>query len=85
LASFGVQDQAILEILAGKFEPRALLPMQMPASMKTVELQKEDLAFDMECHVDSEGHKYDFGYGLNWKGVIADERTRKFFKMKNEK
>jgi len=85
LASFGVQDQAILEILAGKFEPRALLPMQMPASMKTVELQKEDLAFDMECHVDSEGNKYDFGYGLNWKGVIVDERTRKFFKMKNEK
>jgi beta-glucosidase len=32
----------------------------------------------MECHVDSEGHRYDFGYGLNWKGVIQDARTKQF-------
>lgn len=30
LVSFGVQDQAILDIVSGKAEPSALLPMQMP-------------------------------------------------------
>jgi beta-glucosidase len=52
--------------------------MQMPANMSVVEKQKEDVPFDMECHVDSEGHRYDFGYGLNWKGVIQDARTKQF-------
>ena len=78
LASFGVQDQAILDILSGKAEPQALLPMQMPASMQTVEKQFEDVPFDMECHLDSEGHRYDFGFGMNWKGVIQDERAKKY-------
>jgi beta-glucosidase len=78
LASFSVQDQAILEIISGKAEPQALLPMQMPANMREVEKQKEDVPFDMECHVDSEGHRYDFGYGLNWKGVIQDARTKQY-------
>ena len=78
LASFSVQDQAILEIISGKAEPQALLPMQMPANMSVVEKQKEDVPFDMECHVDSEGHRYDFGYGLNWKGVIQDARTKQY-------
>jgi beta-glucosidase len=78
LASFAVQDQAILEIISGKAEPQALLPMQMPANMSVVEKQKEDVPFDMECHVDSEGHRYDFGYGLNWKGVIQDGRGKRY-------
>jgi hypothetical protein len=30
------------------------------------------------CHVDSEGHAYDFG--LNWSGVIRDERTENYRK-----
>jgi len=78
LASFGVQDQAILEIIAGKAEPQALLPMQMPANMSIVEKQKEDVPFDMECHLDSEGHRYDFGFGMNWKGVIQDGRAKQY-------
>jgi beta-glucosidase len=32
----------------------------------------------MECHVDSDGNKYDFAFGLNWSGVIKDERTAKY-------
>jgi beta-glucosidase len=32
----------------------------------------------MECHLDSEGHRYDFGFGMNWKGVIQDERAKKY-------
>lgn len=75
---FGVQDQAFLDILSGAVEPSGLLPMQMPASMKVVEEQSEDLPFDMECHVDSEGNAYDFAFGLNWSGIINDERVEKY-------
>jgi beta-glucosidase len=82
IASFGVQDQALLDILTGKAEPSALLPVQMPSDMKTVEEQKEDLPHDMQCYRDSEGNVYDFGFGLNWKGVIKDARVAKYRKSK---
>lgn len=80
LLNFGVQDQAVFEILSGKAEPSALLPMQMPADMKTVEKQAEDVPFDMMPYKDSEGNAYDFGFGLNWKGVIKDSRVLKYKK-----
>ena len=80
LMAFGVQDQALMEIIAGKFEPSALLPMQMPADMETVETNMEDVPFDLRCYKDSQGHVYDFGYGMNWKGVISDERTKMYGK-----
>jgi beta-glucosidase len=50
----------------------------MPADMKTVEQQSEDVPFDMTCHTDSEGNTYDFGFGLNWSGVIKDARVEKY-------
>jgi beta-glucosidase len=78
MVSFGVQDQALMNVLSGAAEPSGLLPVQMPANMRTVEEQKEDVAHDMQCYVDSEGHKYDFGYGMNWKGIISDARTTKY-------
>ena len=85
LVNFGVQDQALLDIITGKNEPSALLPLQMPADMATVEKQFEDVPHDMKCYVDSEGNTYDFGYGLNWKGVIKDARTSKYNKPANTK
>ncbi|MCP9770466.1 glycoside hydrolase family 3 protein [Lacihabitans sp. LS3-19] len=78
LLSFGVQDQALLDIISGKSEPSALLPMQMPANMSTVETQMEDVPYDMVPLKDSEGNSYNFGYGLNWKGVIKDARVLKY-------
>ena len=81
LVTFDVQDQAIFDILTGVTEPSGLLPCQMPVDMKTVETQKEDIPFDMACHVDSEGNTYDFGFGLNWSGVIKDTRTEKYWKI----
>jgi beta-glucosidase len=75
VVSFGVQDQAILDILTGAVEPSGLLPIQMPAHMKTVEEQMEDVPHDMEVHVDAAGHAYDFGFGLNWSVVIRDDRV----------
>ncbi|HEX6223341.1 MAG TPA: glycoside hydrolase family 3 C-terminal domain-containing protein, partial [Chryseolinea sp.] len=78
LLSFGVQHQAILDILSGKAEPSGLLPVQMPANMETVEAQLEDVPHDMQVHKDSEGNLYDFAFGLNWKGKIEDARTKKY-------
>lgn len=78
LVSFGCQNQALLELISGAVEPSALLPMQLPADMKTVELQKEDVPYDMDCYVDSDGNAYDFAFGLNWSGRIEDSRTAKY-------
>lgn len=78
LVHMGVQDQAVLDILTGAAEPSALLPFQMPVDMKTVEEQFEDVPRDMKCYTDSEGNTYDFAFGLNWNGVIKDERVTKY-------
>ncbi len=78
VVSFGIQDQAIMDVITGGSEPSGLLPFQMPANMKTVEEQYEDVPRDMECYVDSEGNTYDFAFGLNWDGVITDERVQKY-------
>lgn len=82
LVNFRVQDQAILDILTGKTEPSGLLPMQMPASMSVVEKQAEDAPHDMQCYKDAAGNVYNFGFGLNWKGVIKDARTLKYLPKK---
>ena len=78
LVCFGCQTQALLDLISGVVEPSALLPMQLPADMRTVELQMEDLPFDMDCYVDADGNAYDFAYGLNWSGRISDSRTQKY-------
>jgi len=78
LVHMGVQDQALMEILSGNFEPSGLLPFQMPKDMITVEQQYEDVPRDMIPYEDSEGNSYDFAFGLNWKGVIKDERVKKY-------
>ena len=46
--------------------------------METVEAQCEDAPRDVECYEDSNGNVYDFTFGLNWSGVISDERTEKY-------
>lgn len=75
LMTFGNRAAAVAKILAGELEPTALLPMQQPASMEAVEAQLEDLPRDMECYVDANGNTYDFAFGMNWSGVINDERV----------
>ena len=78
LVSFNVQHQALLDIISGQTEPSALLPMQMPADMKTVEEQLEDVPRDLRCYQDADGHTYDFAFGLNWSGIIDDARVKKY-------
>jgi beta-glucosidase len=71
LIGYSISTQAALDIATGKVEPRAMLPMQQPASMEAVEAQFEDAGHDLECYVDANGNEYDFGFGLNYSGVIG--------------
>lgn len=78
LVTFDIQKQAVLEVICGNYEPSGLLPFQMPANMETVEAQSEDTPRDMLCYKDVDGNIYDFTFGMNWKGVIHDERVKKY-------
>lgn len=84
LVRFDIPEKATLDIISGRYEPSGLLPVQMPANMETVEKQLEDVPFDMECHKDSEGNIYNFGFGMNWNGVINDGRTEKYGLKNNQ-
>ncbi|MDO5423305.1 MAG: glycoside hydrolase family 3 N-terminal domain-containing protein [Eubacteriales bacterium] len=80
LVDFGVESRAILDLVSGKAQPSGLLPVQLPKDMRTVEEHCEDTPFDMEPYRDACGNAYDFGFGMNWSGVIQDARTKKYTK-----
>ena len=78
LVYYSVSESAVYDVINGNHEPKGLLPMQMPANMDTVEANLEDVAHDIECYKDSEGNTYDFAFGLNWTGIISDERVNTY-------
>ena len=51
---------------------------ELPSSVKTVEEQCEDVPRDMTPYTDADSHKYDFAFGMNWKGVINDKRVKRY-------
>ncbi|WP_062310725.1 glycoside hydrolase family 3 N-terminal domain-containing protein [Demequina rhizosphaerae] len=71
LVSFGTSDQALFDVAMGQYEPSGRLPIQFPADMDTVEAQFEDVAKDMTPYTDANGNAYDYGFGLNYSGVIS--------------
>ena len=60
LASFNVADDAVLDVIFGKFNPGGKLPFEMPRSMEAVRAQKEDVPYD------SENPLFPFGHGLSY-------------------
>lgn len=70
VADFGVSKAAVLDVVFGNYDPTGRLPVQIPKNMDTVETQSEDRALDMEAYTDSEGHTYDYGYGMNYEGIL---------------
>ena len=54
--------------------------MQFPKDMQTVEEQFEDTPHDMDPYVDACGNIYDFAFGMDWDGVIDDDRVSKYRK-----
>lgn len=61
LANFGSSDEAIFDILFGKFSPTGKLPFEMPSSWEAVLNQKEDVPFD------SNDPLFPFGHGLSYE------------------
>lgn len=60
LANFGANDEAVLDIIFGKFKPQGKLPFELPSSMEAVKRQKEDVPYD------SENPLFEFGHGLSY-------------------
>jgi beta-glucosidase len=46
LATFGVSDEALLDVLTGRHAPTGRLPFEMPSSMEAVRAQLEDVPHD---------------------------------------
>ena len=79
LVSYNAQKaDAVAKIILGEAEPQGLLVFQQPISMEAVEGSLSDVPRDLECYVDAAGNAYDFAFGMNWSGVIDDERTQKY-------
>ena len=78
IVDFGVQQDALMTLISGGAEPSGLLPVQLPRDMETVEAHCEDKPLDLVPYTDSVGNVYDFGFGLNWNGVIQDSRTTRY-------
>ena len=72
------KTDSIARMITGQLEPSGLLVFQQPASMEAVESQVDDVPRDVECYEDAAGNTYDFAFGMNWAGVISDERTAKY-------
>ncbi len=66
VAEFGVQKEAVLDILFGDAQPSGRLPVILPANMETVERHCEDVFDDIEPYTDEEGNTYRFGFGLTY-------------------
>lgn len=61
LANFGATDDAIFDVLFGRFKPQGKLPFDMPSSWQSVLKQQEDVPFD------SENPLFRFGHSLAYK------------------
>ena len=60
LASFGAADEAILDVVFGRFAPTGRLPFELPSSMDAVRRQLPDVPYD------SESPLFPFGFGLSY-------------------
>jgi beta-glucosidase len=60
LADFGVEDEALLDVVFGRFNPSAKLPFEIPFSMEAVRNQMEDMPYD------SKDPLFPFGFGLSY-------------------
>jgi beta-glucosidase len=60
LATFGVSDEALLDVLMGNVNPSGKMPFELPSSMEAVRRQLEDLPYD------SLNPLFRFGHGLRY-------------------
>lgn len=61
IADFENDDEIILELIYGKYNPTGKLPIEIPSSVEAVENQFEDLPYD------SKNPLYSFGFGMSYR------------------
>ena len=61
---FGVTKAAMFDVIFGRARAEGKLPYHMPADMGTVERHCEDVFDDYEPYRDSEGNRWEYGFGL---------------------
>ncbi len=62
MATFGVTDKAMMEVVSGKFTPMGKLPFALPKTQAAVDTQDSDAPGYDET---KDGALYKFGYGMN--------------------
>ncbi|MCS7240443.1 MAG: glycoside hydrolase family 3 C-terminal domain-containing protein, partial [Candidatus Bipolaricaulota bacterium] len=60
IATFDVLDNALLDVVFGRFNPTGKLPFQIPSSIESVEKQLPDVPLDLENPM------FDYGFGLSY-------------------
>jgi beta-glucosidase len=60
LATFGVSDAALFDVLMGRFNPTGKLPFELPSSMDAAREQLEDVPYDSKAPL------FKFGAGLSY-------------------
>ncbi|KAL3472247.1 glycoside hydrolase superfamily [Aspergillus californicus] len=69
LGSFGSSPEAFLDVVFGVSQPEGKLPYDLPRSMHSVEVAKEDVPFD------SKHPLFRFGFGLRYSGLQCSVRS----------
>ena len=60
VGNFGVSDEALIDVLAGRARPNGKLPFELPSSMQAVMSQRPDVPHD------SKHPLFPFGFGLHY-------------------
>jgi len=60
LGNFGVSDEALLDVIAGKDQPQGKLPFELPSAMSEVLAQKSDVPHDTAHPL------FPYGFGLSF-------------------
>lgn len=64
LATFGVEPEALLDVVTGKYNPSGKMPFTTPFSQQAVEHNREDLA----GYKEGEGYAlFKYGEGLKYE------------------
>jgi len=65
IANFGATDEAVLDVVFGRFNPGGKLPFELPSSMTAVREQQEDMPYDSEAPL------YPFEHGLSYEQSLT--------------